>query len=142
MSSRSKRKMMQVQATGVMRGYSLLDLERAHQKGYDQGFEEGFKKSSKYMVPSFYTAILLALKEEFGFGQDEGIAVLNRIHNILVECICDQELQQRVLDEIGVEVDWDQPIEKARAKEPVGAQSEAFACADTGIEQSERTDNT
>ena len=35
------------------------------------------------------------------------------------EQLTDEELAQRVLDEVGVEIDWGQPIDLAQPKEPL-----------------------
>ena len=66
-----------------------------------------------------YGAILCAAHELYGFGQDRGVRLLNKMHEVLVEMLTDEELAQRVLDEVGVEIDWGQPIDLAQPKEPI-----------------------
>ena len=44
---------------------------------------------------------------------------------LLVEMLTSEELAQRVLDEVGVEIDWSQPIELAQSKEPIRKSKQA-----------------
>lgn len=47
------------------------------------------------------------------------------MHEVLVEMLTDEELSQRVLDEVGVEIDWGQPIDLAQPKEPLRKSKDA-----------------
>lgn len=126
MASRSKRRRaletyaMIKQAPKPM---TIMDVDAAYRKGFTEGYEagreEGFKQSAMTTIQSVYGAILLASHELFGFGQERGIRLLNRMHVLLVEMLTSEELAQRVLDEVGVEIDWSQPIELAQPKEPI-----------------------
>lgn len=126
MASRSKKnKMRDMQNEAALRAkpLTIMDVNEAYvkgfQKGYEAGQEEGFKKASLVTIHRMYGAILLAGHELYGFGQERGIRMLNRIHYLLLDMLNDEEVAQRVLDEIGVEIDWEQPIELAQPKEPV-----------------------
>ena len=126
MASRSKKRKA-IQAYNTMKQVSkpmtIMDVDAAYRKGFEKGYEEGreegFKQSAMTTIQRTYGAILCAAHELFGFGQERGIRLLNRMHEVLVEMLTDEELAQRVLDEVGVEIDWGQPIELAQPKEPI-----------------------
>lgn len=125
MASRAARKKRMAQATQPMasRGLTIMDANAAYnkgyEKGYDAGLDEGIKNSAMLTVHRAYGAILLAAHELFGFGQKRGIRLLNRFHTLLIETLTEEELNQRVLDEIGVEIDWEEPVENAKPKKPM-----------------------
>ena len=126
MASRSKkRKALQDYNTTkqVSKPMTIMDVDAAYRKGFEKGYEEGreegFKQSAMTTIQRTYGAILCAAHELFGFGQERGIRLLNRMHEVLVEMLTDEELAQRVLDEVGVEIDWGQPIDLAQPKEPL-----------------------
>ena len=126
MASRSKkRKALQAYNTmkQVSKPMTIMDVDAAYRKGFEKGYEEGreegFKQAAMTTIQRTYGAILCAAHELFGFGQERGIRLLNRMHEVLVEMLTDEELAQRVLDEVGVEIDWGQPIELAQPKEPI-----------------------
>lgn len=126
MASRSKkRRALETHATmkQVSKPMTIMDVDAAYRKGFTEGYEagreEGFKQSAMVTIQRTYGAILCAAHELFGFGQDRGVRLLNRMHEVLVEMLTDEELAQRVLDEVGVEIDWGQPVELAQPKEPI-----------------------
>jgi hypothetical protein len=126
MASRSKkRKALQDYNTTkqVSKPMTIMDVDAAYRKGFTEGYEagreEGFKQSAMMTIQRTYGAILCAAHELYGFGQDRGVRLLNRMHEVLVEMLTDEELAQRVLDEVGVEIDWGQPIDLAQPKEPL-----------------------
>lgn len=126
MASRSKkRKALQAYNTmkQVSKPMTIMDVDAAYRKGFTEGYvagrEEGFKQAALVSIQRMYGAILLAAKELYGFGQERGIRLLNRVNYLVIEMLSDEELAQRVLDEVGVEIDWGQPIELAQPKEPM-----------------------
>ena len=130
MASRSKkRKALQAYNTmkQVSKPMTIMDVYAAYRKGFEKGYEEGreegFKQSAITTIQRTYGAILCAAHELFGFGQERGIRLLNRMHVLLVEMLTDEELAQRVLDEVGVEIDWGQPVELAQPKKPLKQKS-------------------
>ena len=132
MASRSKkRKALQAYNTmkQVSKPMTIMDVDAAYRKGFTEGYEtgreEGFKQSAMMTIQRTYGAILCAAHELYGFGQDRGIRLLNRMHEVLVEMLTDEELAQRVLDEVGVEIDWGQPVELAKPKEPLRKSKDA-----------------
>lgn len=112
MASRSKkRKALQEHNTmkQVSKPMTIMDVDAAYRKGFTEGYEagreEGFKQSAMVTIQRTYGAILCAAHELYGFGQERGIRLLNRMHVLLVEMLTDEEMAQRVLDEVGVEID-------------------------------------
>lgn len=106
-----------------MKPLTIMDVDAAYRKGYEKGYQEGqtegFTQSAMVTIQRSYGAILLAAHDLYGFGQERGIRLLNRIHTLMVEMLTDEELAQRVMDETGVEIDWGQPVELAQPKERV-----------------------
>ena len=111
------------QAAQPAKALTIMDVNAAYLKGYEKGFneghQEGFHAAAHPVIRSTYAAILSAAHELFGFGQTRGIRLLNRINYILTDTLTSDELAQKVFDEIGVEIDWTEPIEYAQPKEPV-----------------------
>ena len=126
MASRSKKRRA-LEAHTMMKQVSkpmtIMDVDAAYRKGFTEGYEagreEGFKQAALVSIQRMYGAVLLAAKELFGFGQERGIRLLNRVNYLVIEMLSDEELAQRVLDEVGVEIDWGQPVELAQPKEPI-----------------------
>lgn len=133
MASRSKkRRALEAQALNeqAYKPMTIMDVDAAYRKGflkgceagreegYEKGREEGFKQSAMVTIQRSYGAILCAAHEIYGFGQKRGIRLLNRMHVLLAEMLTDEKLAQRVMDEVGVEIDWGQPVELAKEKEP------------------------
>lgn len=98
---------------------TIMDVHEAYQKGYDAGHEAGFHAAAHPVIRSTYAAILSAAHELYGFGQTRGIRLLNKVNYILTETLSSEELAQKAFDEIGVEIDWTEPIEYAQPKEPI-----------------------
>ena len=126
MASRSKkRKALQDHNTTkrVSKPMTIMDVDAAYRKGFTKGYEagreEGFKQSAMMTIQRTYGAILCAAHELYGFGQDRGVRMLNRMHEGLVEMLTDEELAPRVLGGVGGERDWSQAIDLAQPKEPM-----------------------
>ena len=94
MASRSKkRKALQDYNTTkqVSKPMTIMDVDAAYRKGFTEGYEagreEGFKQSAMMTIQRTYGAILCAAHELYGFGQDRGVRMLNRMHEVLVEIL-------------------------------------------------------
>lgn len=94
----------------IKNGITPEDLK----KEYDAGFEAGFREASAPMVRSMYAAVLLAAHELYGFGKKRGVRLLNRIDRIITDVLTSTELMEQVYKDIGVEMDFDEPVERAR----------------------------
>lgn len=94
----------------IKNGITPEDLE----KEYHAGFEAGFKEASTPMVRSMYAAVLLAGHELYGFGKKRGVRLLNRIDRIITDVLTSTELMEQVYKDLGVEMVFDEPVERAR----------------------------
>ena len=83
-------------------------------KEYDAGFEAGFGASAEPMIKSMYAAVLLAAHDVYGFGSKRGVRLLNAIDRALTDTLTSTELMEKVYADIGVEMDFTQPVERAR----------------------------
>ncbi|MBR6569502.1 MAG: hypothetical protein IKK75_03515 [Clostridia bacterium] len=132
MASRSKKRRALEAHTATKqppRPITFMDVDAAYRKGFTEGYEagreEGFKESAMVTIQRTYSAILCSAHELFRFGQKRGVRLLNRMHEVLIETLADEELAQRVLDEVGVEIDWGKPDELAKPKEPMRKSKDA-----------------
>lgn len=93
----------------IRNGITPEDLE----KEYKLGFEAGFREAAAPMVRSMYAAALLAAHEVYGFGKRRGVRLLNRIDHIITDVLTSEELIDKVYDDIGVDLDFTMPVERA-----------------------------
>lgn len=112
----SKNKPHNLTKPGIINAH--FAFEKGYNKGYQDGLEKGFKESCFHMTQRMYAAILVAETEINGSDQDKCIELLNRVNTILMDALTDDELASRVMDEVGVEIDWGQPVELAQPKPP------------------------
>ena len=83
-------------------------------KEYDAGFQAGFNAAAEPMIKSMYAAVLLAAHDLFGFGKVRGVRLLNAVDRAITDTLTSTELMEKVYSDIGVEMDFTQPIERAR----------------------------
>ena len=102
---------------------TIMDVDAAYRRGLEHGYKEGiaagFKESSMTMIQRTYSAIACAAHELYGFGQERGTRLLNRMHEVLVETLTNEELAQRMLEEVGIEINWENPEAMAQKKKPI-----------------------
>lgn len=101
---------------------TLMDMQAAYTKGFEAGFEEGretgFKQASTTTVRLIFGAIVISAHALFGFGQERCIRLLNRVYETMLETFTTSEMADRAFDEVGIEIDWDEPMEVAQPKPP------------------------
>ena len=111
-----KRRQIAARAATVERlsqqGISPRDLKEE----YDKGYEDGFKAAAEPIIKGCYAAVCLALKELHGFGHEQCMAVLRHIDDQLIYTMDGQELAERVLDEMGLEIVMDEPLGRVQEK--------------------------
>ena len=99
---------------------TVMETHAAYMNGYKAGFEdgrmEGFKQASTYTVRSLFGAMVIAAHSLYGFGQERCIRLLNRVYEVTLETLTTDEMAQRAFDEVGVEIDWTEPVEVAQPK--------------------------
>lgn len=86
--AKAEQKMAQLFKNGI----TQEDLDKAYKKGYRAGYQDKAWQS----IRSYYGATMLALNEEFKFGQGRCMRVLKSIETHLVECLTNQELIEEV----------------------------------------------
>lgn len=133
MASRSAKKQRMMNPRSVppakqAKPLTIADMQAAYTKGFEAGFEEGreigFKQASTHTVQCLFGAVVIAAHSLFGFGQERCIRLLNRVYQTTLETLTTEEMAQRAFDEVGVEIDWTEPVEVAQAKTPARKQKE------------------
>lgn len=101
---------------------TMIDLQGAYTKGYEAGFEKGretgFKQASTHTVECLFGAVVIAAHSLYGFGQERCIRLLNKVYETTLETLSTKELADRAFDEVGIEIDWTEPVEVAQPREP------------------------
>lgn len=133
MASRSakKQRMMNPHSTSPAKQaktLTLADLQAAYTKGFEAGFEQGrelgFKQASAHTTRCLFGAVIIAAHSLFGFGQERCIRLLNGVYKTTLETLTEKEMAERAFDEVGVEIDWTEPVEVAQPKTPARKQKE------------------
>lgn len=93
-------------------GISPQDLKAE----YDKGFEEGFRAAAEPITKGCYAAVCLALKELYGFGSGRCMKVLRYIDDQLISTMDGQEFADRVLDEMKLEIRFNEGVDRIQAK--------------------------
>lgn len=128
MASRAakKQRMMtpqSVQPAKQEKPLTIKDMQEVYVKGYNAGFDKGrevgFKQASTTTVQCMFGAVVISAHALFGFGQERCIRLLNRVYQTTLETMTTTEMAQRAFDEVGVEIDWTEPVEVAQAKPPI-----------------------
>lgn len=83
-------------------------------KEYDRGLKEGFSLATQNMVKSCYAAVILGLKKEFGFDDEQCYQALMAVDHKMMYAIEHFELSDQVLQETGLELMLDDPISRVR----------------------------
>ena len=101
---------------------TIMDMQEAYTKGYEDGFEQGrelgFKQASTHTTRCLFGAVIIAAHSLFGFGQERCIRLLNGVYKTTLETLTEREMAERAFDEVGVEIDWTEPVEVAQPKTP------------------------
>lgn len=107
---------------------TIKDMQEVYVKGYEAGFDKGrevgFKQASTHTTRCLFGAVVIAAHSLFGFGQERCIRLLNGVYKTTLETLTEGEMAERAFDEVGVEIDWTEPIEVAQPKTPARRQKE------------------
>ncbi|MBR6030189.1 MAG: hypothetical protein IKP40_13985 [Clostridia bacterium] len=96
----------------IQQGVTPRQLEEEFTRGYKAGYKAAAMPTSKAAM----AAAIIALKEVYGFGPKRCIRFLNVMYERMVTAITDEELVQEAFDQVGVEIDFGDPVEGVRAK--------------------------
>lgn len=133
MASRSAKKQRMMNPQGApaakqTKPLTILDMQEAYNKGFEAGFEqgreEGFMQASTHTTRCLFGAMLIAAHKLYGFGQERCIRLLNLTYQTTLETFTTMEMAERAFDEVGVEIDWTEPVEVAQPKTPARRQKE------------------
>lgn len=79
---------------------------------YERGRKTGFRQAAEAITKCCYAGVILALKEEFGFDEDQLFRAITAVDKKIVWSIDHSELSERVLKETGLRLDLDDPLER------------------------------
>ena len=100
---------------------TVMDMHNAYTRGFEEGFEkgreEGFNQASTHTVKCLFGAMVIAAHELYGFGQARCMRLLNRVYGVTLETLTSIEMVERAFDEVGIEIDWSEPMEIVQEKE-------------------------
>lgn len=88
------------------------------QKSFKEGFDEGFSAASPEITKTAYAAVVLALRQEFGFGRERCKRALIAMNNHILNTLDSIEAIDKVYDEIGLILKMDNPLEPVQEVEP------------------------
>lgn len=94
----------------VKNGITPDDLK----KSFDEGYAAGFGDAAPSTFKTIYAAICLALHEMHGFGAKRCLDTLKCVDRIVIEQLTSAEAIQAVYDQIGLELDFNDPIDVVR----------------------------
>ena len=89
-------------------GITVDDLKHDFNEGHKQGYEAGVRAS----VLTCYCAACMALHKLYGFGRERLFKVLQAMDQEVLYTITSDEAVQKVLDEVGIRFNTDEPFER------------------------------
>ena len=94
-------------------GITVEDLDTA----YTKGREEGFRQAAEGIVKCCYAGIVLALHDEFGFGETRCYRALKAVDERIIYALNHSEMVEEVLEKTGLRLDLDDPLERVQLRE-------------------------
>ena len=85
-------------------------------KEYERGEMAGFREASLNITKSCYAAVILTLKDEFGFDDEQCYQALMALDRRILYSIEHGELADEVLAKTGLELQLDDPLERVIRK--------------------------
>jgi hypothetical protein len=95
-------------ASLIQNGITLEDLKDEWHRGFTAGFEQGTPGTFK----TCYAAVVLALHELHGFGQERCYAVLRRMDELILDYFTSQEIIDDVYKKIGLEMNFKEGVDR------------------------------
>lgn len=81
-------------------------------KEYERGRQDGWQMASEPIIKACYAGIAIALKDEFGFSNDDCYRALKAVDAKTVYCIDNILLADELLRKTGLQMDMDDPFER------------------------------
>ena len=94
-------------------GITARDLDEAR----EQGRQEGFKQAAEPIIKCCYAGIILALHDEFGFGENRAFRAIKAVDEKIIWALNHSELCDEVLEKVGLELCLDEPFDRVQKKE-------------------------
>lgn len=82
------------------------------QKAYEDGLQEGRKFAEDFAFHTIYAAFLITMIEKHGMDADKAVDTLIEIDRQVVVCVEDEELADEAFRKTGVELHWDDAVER------------------------------
>lgn len=87
------------------------------ESAYQMGYNEGMQRGLRFMVKDCYCAALLAMRDISRYGHKRGLRLLKVMDNIIITRLTTEELIDKLMDEMGIVFDFDDPFDRIREKE-------------------------
>lgn len=81
------------------------------QDGFREGYKKGREEAMPQAVKAVYAASVLALRHEFKWGQQRCARFIEAMDHELVESIDSDETMDKVFEELGIKINFDDPLE-------------------------------
>lgn len=94
-------------------GITAQDLDDAREAGR----QEGFKQAAEPIIKCCYAGIILALHDEFGFGENRCFRAIKAVDEKIIWALNHSELCDEVLEKTGLVLDLDEPFSRVTKKE-------------------------
>lgn len=91
-------------------GITAKDLDEA----WTRGREEGFRMAAENIVKCCYAGIVLALHDEFGFGESRCFRALKAVDERTIYALNHYEMVDEVLEKTGLKLELDDPLERVQ----------------------------
>lgn len=91
-------------------GITSQDLDDA----WARGREEGFRQAGENIVKCCYAGIILALHDEFGFGEHRCFRALKAVDERTIYALNHYEMVDEVLQKTGLKLELDDPLERVQ----------------------------
>lgn len=94
-------------------GITARDLDEAREAGR----QEGFKQAAEPIIKCCYAGIILALHDEFGFGENRAFRAIKAVDEKIIWALNHYELCDEVLEKVGLELCLDEPFDRVQKKD-------------------------
>lgn len=94
-------------------GITAQDLDDAREAGR----QEGFKQAAEPIIKCCYAGIILALHDEFGFGENRCFRAIKAVDEKIIWALNHSELCDEVLEKTGLILDLDEPFSRVSKKD-------------------------
>ena len=97
----------------IQNGITQKDLEDE----YERGRQDGFKQAAEPIIKCCYAGIILALHDEFGFGENRAFRAIKAVDEKVIWALNHSERCDEVLEKVGLELCLDEPFDRVQKKD-------------------------